>query len=762
MGTAHGAGSAKQLLTALLLLLVAMIILMEVTGLALFQGATSDAGEFAVVPALSAIEDREEEWGGTPDSDLIGGKQPNGGRRPENASRAFTATEELKEGKDPASSGTLKGRLIDPLGQPLVGVELVVVTVYPEWTSLGSRMHAQPVGDSVLSDDAGSFQFEGLGRSSYEVRVNDSEWIVLPRRPSSWEIRRVRLRAGETVDVGDLVVVPVDTLRVHVVGRDGAPPSKAMVKLEPIAIEFPGVAATEEGNSFDRWLSGEDRASAYRPSEIAYTASSFQSVRLEAANPGALSDLSPDGNALLRVARGTWKLLVNVDLGRATGLVNVHEQVVTLPRGPLEIELPIASVSIAGIALDHDGHPLANVQVVALINKETLLDGPKTRTDAQGVFRFRLLSVDEPRWLYFSEGGVLVTTRDIEPVEAGAASGATTPGKLPTYRLLRSANLTIALNTTGKIPAVAPLHIRALHLDDPGKQNSDLGWSVEELELARELRLIESTSDAVQEGERELVVNDLLPGTYEVSLWLGHGTGDFFMATGRPVLDMRLWQKSTFITGVSDQVFEINFKGYEEPARQPSERVEFQVKNAASGALVPQAWIALSGDQWSRSGWSNTKGLCAFHIPDLPFTAKVSQSGFGYQTKSFDAPSGIPSRIGLELQPTKSVVSFTLQSKFGESIPEVYLRFFDEDDQSVLGRLEGKREWRDGGFLQAPHPLVLLDIPAGRLRVEVTIGKVSFGSLWTEIQGTGELQESALVLGETLEEVRAKIRDARE
>ena len=147
------------------------------------------------------------------------------------------------------TGGVLTGRVVDDTGAPLEGVTVLAGsgrTVAYGWNYLSPERIALEERDAVLSDFEGLFRLEAMASEPQGIWVVEGEirperfeqaeaiaWLDGGRRSA-----KAYAKAGETVDVGDIVMPRLRTWRGRVVDDTGAPVPGALVSDNSNRIAF--------------------------------------------------------------------------------------------------------------------------------------------------------------------------------------------------------------------------------------------------------------------------------------------------------------------------------------------------------------------------------------------------------------------------------------------------------------------------------------------------------------------------------------------
>ena len=136
-----------------------------------------------------------------------------------------------------AAMAGFKGRLVGPEGKPIAGGLVRIVAgdlqrkFYARLTAFGERKRATMDSSETRTDASGRFSFSGIWPKSF--------YVLAAGRKEQVTLRRVLDRlpsAGQTVDLGDVLLPDDPTLRGRVLMPDGKPAVDAWVW----AGEFPG------------------------------------------------------------------------------------------------------------------------------------------------------------------------------------------------------------------------------------------------------------------------------------------------------------------------------------------------------------------------------------------------------------------------------------------------------------------------------------------------------------------------------------------
>lgn len=159
-----------------------------------------------------------------------------------------------------SKGAVIAGRVLDPLGQPLVGAHVLALRSMP----YGDSTRLVPVGGAMPTDDGGEFRIFGLIGGEYFVAATpwpsadpasaDKVWLTtyFPGTPKEDEARSLTVQTGDTSSdvVIQLVTAPAFMIRGVVVDGQGQAVANAMVRVLTARSGFSDMGmASYEGSS---------------------------------------------------------------------------------------------------------------------------------------------------------------------------------------------------------------------------------------------------------------------------------------------------------------------------------------------------------------------------------------------------------------------------------------------------------------------------------------------------------------------------------
>jgi len=389
-------------------------------------------------PTNPAANAGAEDPAGQPETPELLAGDPNAAKGPSQPARTEVNGSELVGSGDQFEQG-VTGRIIDPMGVPVVGAEIMLVVSPHSDIMTAITRHQKGIKDVpvAIGESSATGEF-AVGVAAPGGKVYDV-WILHPRW-SDHQLRGIRIQDADWYDTKDVTLQPGAVVYGNVTDElTGAAVAEARVLIQ----------SNSQLNNMVSLPGREDGIYAYTDANGFY--------RVENA-PAGLANLSVDDPRYARVVQAG---------------VNLAQEQET--RQDFSMAL---GYTIAGIVVDEAAQPVsgATVRAVSLSVKQP--QSETAVTDSRGQFQIPGLrdgafqvSVEAKNYQPFKESPILSATADSLELVVERKNGlgvrvtADNNQRINNYRL-RVLRWFPANNTMGLAPDIPPQRIRASDLDN--------------------------------------------------------------------------------------------------------------------------------------------------------------------------------------------------------------------------------------------------------------------------------------------------------
>lgn len=591
--------------------------------------------------------------------------------------------------------GTLRGKIIDHLGNPVGGVPVELMH------DSGATLDFTPGFVSVLSQSDGRFEFCPVQSDRmWTVAVRPGDYLML--KPTLNELGNGRGMAhvppgGGTVSVGTLQVMPGASVALNVTDSQGVGVPAVDVSIRPRSYEGSFLRQPDwEGDLvvLDPFSSDSASAQAKKQREAREASAQPSSGIEDPYQDNYYFRTNRAGRAMLHLPPGEYRLYLS-DYPGEDGEQELFLDFST--RQPaLQMSIPGTLGTIRGKLLDEKDRPLA----FARLWLETPNDDLNLSTNSKGEFLFEKLPIGEEYTLRVLETGSkeVLAAHVWHPVPSMLDDSRE-------YRVQRGHRLGIHFVTTDGTP-LQKGRISLLHWQpnpgDPPPLNPD--WFT----LMRR--------DGGMNRRGYVSFSGLLPGTIEVALLLPVGTGEFD-PNGQAVVTWQEHQRwFTQVDGTAQQLT-ADLSSYTPPVHRQTLHV-ITALDQETGQSVGAARLRLTmNDPDLHRGATNSSGRFAVAMRRGEVEVEILSAGYRPWRGTFAGSDELTAEHEVRMIPEDSRIVIQFRDRDGKKIPDGPVDLEDLQGQPVHADVRPGRRYprlRNTAYLQNSQ-ITLAMVPAGAL-----------------------------------------------
>lgn len=611
--------------------------------------------------------------------------------------------------------GTLTGRVIDHLGNPIGGVPLDLMH------GEGASLDFTPGFTTVFSQNDGRFEFGPLQSDRlWTVAVPPGDYLMLKptyEQNSGGHGAGHIPRNGGTVSVGTLQVMPGSTVTLDVLDSQGVGVPAVYVSVEPLRYEGSFLRQPLHPDSqkeFKIDLLSSDSTSAQKRKHREAQEAREKQARIGHEDPYVDSyafRTNRAGRTQLHLPPGEYRL----HLGNYPGQGEDDDLTLDFStRQPhLYMTIPSTLGTIRGRLLDETDQPMPYARLWLGSSD----DDYSARTNGQGVFEIEKLPIDDAEYsLRVVETGTypVLAGHEWHPVPS-ILEGVTD------YRVQRGFELPITVLTAqGNQPPKGRLRLLGWEPLPGAPPPQNLQW----FDLVRQENGLNKSGATT--------FTNLLPGMVEVALLLPFGTGEF-EADGRAKVTWQMHQRWLVPVDGSRQSLTADLSGYSEPVAQQTKH-SVQVLNQVTGESVGPARIRLAmTEPYYQRGSTSSGGRFFLDMRRGQVEVEIVAAGYRPWVGTWLETSADAVEHEVHMIPEDSRVVIELRDRDGAQIPNGPITLEDRNGVAIRAdvnpgrrypRLRTTASLNNGQLSLAMVPVGTLILRAPNFGADVAVARI--------------------------------------